>query len=696
MPLINLPDYVSGYGLVAEALDALLPRRRVSVAEWTRASRYVRGAHAGLWNPDIAPYLEEPMEAFDTDGVEEIALVGPGRCGKTTVAESVLLKTIKADSAPIGWYANTDDVVKSYVKTTVNPLLDDHEAARAGGTLDDSLSFKRFLRGTAVEFLAASDANFRNKTFRYVIGDEFDGYDPALGDARGLLNMRRATEGRLGRTLFVSHPDRAEGNTPTDWRRGIMAIYAASTRCTWWWACPHCGAYSSPNPGTVRHMAIVYPADAALETIAAEARLLCPVNGCLIEDRSRTAMNRTGRWIGAGQAIDQDGTITGMRMPNSVAGYWIVGAMSPFLLAGIGGLAAARVEAERAVEAGDDGADVTLRQVLTKQWGIPNQPPVAKGNAIDAATLAARAETLPIGVVPAGVRFLTAFLDIQANRFELLVRGWGDGGESWIIDHQAIQGEPATAPDDWDAAIRAALHGAYPLADGSGRVMKVRGAGYDSGGAPGVTEQAYAAWKRFRNTGHARRLGVIGARDAWNLLPTKGMSTMGAYRLTVDYPDTVRKDRKTAAKGEIPLGKFNANQFKDALAGQLAVAMPGRNYIHLPDWMTPDHFGQMVAETRKANGAWEKVAKANEWLDLLVGTHVIAHLHGLNRLNWANPPGWAADWATNTAVGLPDARPAPVAVPRAAMPAPMPGLPPPLPPAARGFAINRSGGRVLA
>ena len=667
-PPLDLPPYISARALIADALAALAPRERITVRDWTARHRFVRGAAAGQWDPSIAPYLEEPMAQFDAPGVEEIALVGPGRSGKTTVAENVLLKTVKADTAQIGWYANTDDVVKAYVKTGINPLLDDHACARAGGDLADSLSFKRFALGTEIQFLAATDASFRNKTFRYVIADEFDGYDPALGDARGLLNLRRATEGAAGRTLFVSHPDLAEGVHPTEWRRGIMSIYAASTRCTWWWPCPHCGAWSSPNPGTPRYMALDYPADAPLDQIAAATTLLCPHNGCLINDAARRVMNRQGRWLGTGEAIDAYGTITGTRRPNSVAGYWIVGPMSPFLLGGIGGLARARVEAERAVAAGEENADRTLRQVLTKQWGVPYTRPRGAAQ-LDADVLADRADDrLTLARVPEGVRFLITAIDIQADRFEILTRGFGAGWESWIVDHRRIAADPAHDLAAWERLLTEETTRTYPLADGSGRRMRVRAVGFDSAGMPGVTENAYESWKRLRARRVARLLGQVSRRDVWNLLPLKGAASRDGTRLRVDYPDTARKDRSTAARGEVPIGIFNANAFKDAVHAQLTMANPGELYVHIPaalrgPWPdqdragTPPHrwFAQVTAEQRDGQGRWDRksAGAANEAWDLLVMTQAVAYLHA-SRVDWRRPPVWAAEWDSNTMVRTPD------------------------------------------
>ena len=195
----------------------------------------------------------------------------------------------------------------------------------------------------------------------------------------------------------------------------------------------------------------------------------------------------------------------------------------------------------------------------------------------------------------------------------------------------------------------------YPLADASGRVMRLRAAGFDSGGAAGVTQQAYDAWRRAFQRRQARLLGMTDGREAWNLIPTKGLGSVNAVRLQVRRPDSARNDRTARAAGAIPLAQFSANAFKDDLAGQLARAEAGPGFVHFPAALLdpqPPHafFEQLTAEARRANGTWEKLAVRNEALDLMVGAHVVAHLHGLARIDWSHPPPWAREWDANAAV----------------------------------------------
>lgn len=686
-------EFADAGEIISDALMSFLPPERISVADWAAENRWLAnegGGHVGRWDNDTAPYLVEPMEALTSHLYTTTAIVGPGQCGKTEVANNWLFHSIDTDPASFLRFMQTDDALKAYVKDKINPLIDAHDTIKAKQGLrpiDDSIGFKRF-RGMTVQFLAAARSNLISKDAPRIVVDEVDAYDVSLGDVKNLVDIRRQTYGSESMAAFISHPDRAGGSDPAYWNAGIMAVYADSTRCTWWWPCPHCGAYSSPNPGTSRHMVLSYPEDAPLDRVAADAHLVCPVNGCVITDGERKAMNRRGRWVGLGETIDEEGNVTGERVARDTAGFWIVGLMSPFLLHGIGGLAAARVKAQRAMEAGEE--DKSLREVMTKQWGIPYDPPRRVGS-VDAVALADRAEPdLRLGVVPAWVRFLTAAADVQGGRFEGLVRGWGEGAENCVVDHWNMPADPATSPADWDAMITRLLR-PVPLDDGSGRAMRIHAAGYDSGGEAGVTTLAYEAWLRAKRANTTRLRGKVDGRDAWTLLPLKGLATPNAPRLAVVYPDSQRKDRRAGARGQIPMGQFNPNRFKDDLTNQLARAENGPWAVHVPAELRGDHLGrprtqeaphrffeQLVAEVRSAGGIWLNPRRArNEAMDLMVMTHVVAHLHGLSRLRWEAPRAWHAPWDSNSGVFTPAAQALPASAatplpPRLQLPAPAP------------------------
>jgi phage terminase large subunit GpA-like protein len=69
-----------------------------------------------------------------------------------------------------------------------------------------------------------------------------------------------------------------------------------------------------------------------------------------------------------------------------------------------------------------------------------------------------------IGPVPKGVLFLTAGIDVQKDRIELEVVGWGRGKESWSVDYQVLEGQTAEGAV-W-MKLNTVLNTHYPGASG--------------------------------------------------------------------------------------------------------------------------------------------------------------------------------------------------------------------------------------
>lgn len=646
-------DFASGAGVVAECLKAFLPPEPTSVADFAAAKRWLSnegGGYVGRWNHEEAPYLINPMESLSDDRYLTVPVVGPGQCGKTEIGRNWLFTTALTDPADMLWYSGSEPLVATEVKVNIARMLQDHpDLARLLNS--NSLSLKRF--GTmTVQFLAGIMSNFISKSAPRIYCDEWDMICAAIPAAKALVDVRRQTYGRRSKFLATSHPDLVEGLEPKHWNTGIMEMFRDSTRKIWYWECPHCGAHSSPNPTAKRVMEIHYDEKAPDDEIRDMARLLCPVNGCLIEDHQRRRMNLHGQWIGKGQEIDQDGNVTGDLTPSDADGYWIVGAMSPFVIGGIGALALARVRAQRKFAIDNDRKPYA--QVMSKQWGIPLERMNA-AETIDATVLAERAEAdLVLGTVANGVRFITVMIDVQGNRFELMARGWCEGARSVVVDFRSIPASPNTSAADWDDVLRLATTMVWPLAGQPGKGMKAAIVGFDSAGQGGVTLQAYAAWCRLKDNKGAKLMGRIEGRPVWSVLPLKGASSLQAPRLQVVFPNAARGDRFAQARGDMPLGVFNPNTFKDDLNGQLMLADDVPWSVRFPKALAAaaaPHlwFEQLVAEDRERNGRWKRRqdGQPNEALDLMVGTHLLAFLLGVHRLRWDSLPLWARDSKDN-------------------------------------------------
>jgi phage terminase large subunit GpA-like protein len=72
----------------------------------------------------------------------------------------------------------------------------------------------------------------------------------------------------------------------------------------------------------------------------------------------------------------------------------------------------------------------------------------------------------------------------------------------------------------------------------------------------------------------------------------------------------------------------------------------------MPNWLADSFFVEMCAETRKPEG-WDKPGKTrNEAWDLsyyAIGLCVSPMIRA-ESIDWASPPGWAAEWDENSLV----------------------------------------------
>jgi phage terminase large subunit GpA-like protein len=287
--------------------------------------------------------------------------------------------------------------------------------------------------------------------------------------------------------------------------------------------------------------------------------------------------------------------------------------------------------------------------------------------------------------VPEGVRFLIATVDVQAKSFVVQVHGFMPTGDIVVVDSfrltmsnrinengERLMMEPPIYSEDWDLLETEILHRSYELADESGRRMRIRVTACDSGGREGTTAQAYDFWRRLRAKPEAlHRRFILVKGDGQQ----RGVSKRP--RAATTWPDSAQKDKFTASRGDVPVVMLNSNLLKDQLAGMLARRVGhtvfentegtevaegrvGLGMIRYPNWMPDWFYKQMTNEVRTEKG-WENPAsRRNEVWDLLyyaIGVAIRPNEKGVplvninfDRLNFEDPPAWAAEWDHNDMV----------------------------------------------
>ena len=214
-----------------------------------------------------------------------------------------------------------------------------------------------------------------------------------------------------------------------------------------------------------------------------------------------------------------------------------------------------------------------------------------QGEQVKAEDFMARVEPYSLEAIPERVLVLTCGVDVQPDRLEYQIVGWGSGEESWIMEHQIIYGSPENQKT-WDD-LDAVLGSSYQSEHG---VLTIACTCIDSGGAN--TDSVY----RFCKPREIRRIYAI-----------KGQSQAGKHLVG-------RATKSNKAKLNLfPIGSDTA---KDCIFGRLKLENVGMGYIHFSDVLDEEFFMQLTAEkvvTKYHKGRqkreWVKTRKRNEGLD---------------------------------------------------------------------------------
>ncbi len=678
-----MTTYATARSVRQGVAEMIRPPRRIRVSEGARVLQVANAAGAaGSWDPDTTPYMVEPLDTTGSRHYEAVVFVGPARSGKTiSLIDARLAYLITCNPADAMVVQMSKDAAEDYSKTRIarsiaaSPELRSRLSPRAH---DDNILLKFFRSGMSLRMGWPSVSVLSGKDIHDVLMTDVDNYtgDLTIDECFGLGLKRTQTYMSAGMVVAESSPatDYADGA----WKplhphqgppaAGIAALYARGDRRRWYWPCPECGERFQAAPGYDGFA--LPPMEELLERVVLDdvqkmarhySLLHCPHCGVGLQHRWKDGMNRSGVWAAEGQVVHADGTVTGESPEARIASYWL------------GGVAAAYQSWESLIERyfqalrtfATTGEERPLKTTHNVDGAI-NYVPMAARSASDPNEMQERAEVWPAGAVPAGVRFLLGEVDVQANRFVVLVLGFGIGEsgqlERWVVDSFTLRTskredgsggflplDPPKYLEDWERLVEKVISRRYPLDDATGRSMPVHAVGIDWGGKSGTSVRALEFWRSLK----ARKLHA-----RVRLIKGDARREGGLFRET--FPDSSkRRDRKSGSKGDVPQLLLNVDRLKDTVDANIKRAEPGPGYYHFPDWLPEAFYAELTAESRTARG-WENLAKRrNEAFDLCGYAEGMALWLKVPAINWTAPPAWAAPWDDNPDVRADDVAPAP-------------------------------------
>lgn len=657
----SLPGFVTPAEIIRAAIPALRPPRPISVSEAAEKWRVLRnpgGGYSGPWSNAFAPYLTEPMNAVQRRDVEEVVIVGPTQFGKSEIAINIVVFEAAEGGADVLLFQPTQALALDFAERRIEKAFDASDTLRAllgAERGDDKRMSKLFRNGARVTLAWPVSSQLASRPVPIVILDERDSMTDDVegeGDPVELARQRTTSFGRHGKVVVMSTPKRQDGS-------GIIARWRAGDRRLFHWPCPHCGDYWTPGfdarrEPTLAHLRLREDADE--DQARAEAALICPCCGALIEERHKAGMNARGVWLPDGATIAADGSLGGAPVVSRRASFWISGLA--VRTKSWGDLAARLVKSRKALEERQD--EELLKTFWNADLGAPYRSVLAGAQALEPEELKARAEDLELGVVPGWAGFVTAAVDVQGNRFDCQAIAWGADGRAQVIDVWQIfktrdvatgierMLEPARRAEDWDLLTAQTVGRTWRGV--AGAEFNARIVAVDSGGADGTTGQAYDWWHRLRRQDPAlmRRVMLL-----------KGDARRDAALISLRQIETDARGRRI--KRGIALALVNTEALKDQVELKLRMARPGPGWLHLSRHL-PERFWEEATAERRGPKGWERHRPRNESWDLLVYNLAAWHRLGGPRLNWAFPAEWhkpRAGLLLAEAGSMPDAAPAP-------------------------------------
>lgn len=512
----------------------------ITVSEWADEKRIVAdgtSAHPGPWSTDLVPYLREIMDALGpADPVKDVVFMKSAQVAGTEAYNNWFGSIVDLTPGPALVVHPTVDTAKAWHREKFGPMVEATPslAKKLGTHLERKTGTTTMFRQYAGGFIKIAGANasagLRSSAIRFLACDEIDEYPYDLdgqGDPVKMATARQKTFYNR-KSLFVSTPTIEQTSR-------IVAMYKQSDQRRYHVPCPDCG-----------HMQILrWPNLKFSTTPPYNPEYQCEECGSLISEIHKRQMVARGKWIAAAPG------------PGKAAGFHINALYSPF--ESWDSIVADWVEAQ--------GNPQKLKAFMNLHLG---EPWVDKSNSVKAEDLYNRREQYAIGVAPRGVLFVTCGVDVQNDRFEYEIVGWGAGQTSWSIDYGVIVGDTSQA-EVWGKL--AELCGRYiPAADG-GEDFPILVGAIDSGGHR--TQHVY----NFTRTRH-------------NWLAVKGQA--GFDRPYVDrpsYQDIDWRGRKIKRGAQLwPIGKYKIQgELSDRLRLEPSVNEEGgtvypQGYCHFPDY----------------------------------------------------------------------------------------------------------------
>lgn len=590
------------YSLISGLLRGLKPDPIMKVSEWSDQYRILpeTNAEGGKFRTSRTPYLREIMDKLSvSDPAQKIVWKKSSQVGATESGNNWLGYTIHIAPAGFLYIMPTDTMMKITSKTRIKPMIEKTPElnskikparSREGG---NTMMTKEFEGGFVNMVGANSPVGLASLAVKDIYCDEVDRYPDDVGgegDVISLAETRTTTFGNR-RKIFIT-------STPT--RKGASIIdkeFEKTGQRYYHVPCPHCGGMQHLKFERLRYEKGKYD----------NVQYECEHCNELISERFKAKMLANGVW----QPLfpeKEDGVTFGYHLNAlySPPGWYSWGRMAKEYEEALADLPKLIVWTNtKNGECYESDGDTPAWEMLYNK----------------------REPNLKFNVPNEKVIFITAGVDIQRDRIEVEIVGWGKGKESWSIDYRVLQGDASSATNDVWKELDKIVNETWIREDGVSLPLQMMAV--DSGNN---TAEVYAWCRKWPTT---------------KVVPIKGRDSMAIMVSQPRAVDTAKMGK--AIEGGVKVWSVGVSLIKSELYGWLKLQKlddqdAPSGYCHFPMY-DEHHFKSLTAEkleyTTDKKGypkvEWKKKYERNERLDCRVYARAAAFLIGIDLLQ---PEQW--------------------------------------------------------
>lgn len=576
------------------------PKEHVTIDKWIddgNLSIPSNNPEPGIYSLDRTPYQREVLKRLSPqDPTKEVILCFGSQLGKTTMEMAIMCYYIASEPAPMGFAFSDDKNLKNFVKNKFDPF----KAANSninnllrsdGSSKADTQSSKLYPGGYLKLFSGKSESSMRSDTFKVVIGDEIDAAGQTKGgDIKDMLKARVSVYGDTGKMCLSS--------TPLNTSHMIWDYLQASTFNKFYVKCPHCG-----EEMTFEFEYLKYDVEKKSVT---KAWMECPHCKGKIYNENKVTMLKTGVW----------------KPTNPEANPLCQGYFLPTFYAPVGWVSWQEL-AQQYHDAAFNKGSIDIESMTTFYNTRLAKPFELSAVSSIAQKLFEENKESPYrrGEIPSWVNYITTGADVQKNRIEVKIIGWGKRNRNLTIDVKILY-VPSDETIDmldgkiWQEYTDNILNAEYLREDGYPlySIANAIDSSYQ-------TETLYGFWQSLQTDLRNRFFLVKGSDRLTGCVPVKHFVKKENYNDVEWYE---------IASSELKHYVFNyLAQEDDELHQKANINLFPNNFdLEFYEQIYSEQYIKKNSRTYK----WEKIRARNEGLDTLVYNYGMYFWKGLNNL----------------------------------------------------------------